>query len=176
MSFRGPFYQYWLTLILTWINNHMPSKAWMKLLIHFKTSTVLWDWLSSFISPFVIDFITHPRRDLSQTMLVKGAPSVLLLPVLMPFMVFNPVSAACTPWSCDRGSQCSTTLAHFRHAVRWISRDTWLLWGPVNRWPGSLGDCGQGFGDKYGTVQASCYCMCYCCNLTLLEALSPMKV
>ena len=47
-----------------WISNHIPSKVWVKLLIHSQTVEVC-EWISDFISHFIIDVIADPYRDLS---------------------------------------------------------------------------------------------------------------
>ena len=51
-----PFYLHGLTLIPTWINNHMPSKVWVEItypLPNFNSATVeVWEWISNFIPHF----------------------------------------------------------------------------------------------------------------------------
>ena len=53
-----PFYLYGLTLIPTWIDNHIPSKVWDEItdpFQNFSGATVeLWEWINNFIPPFII--------------------------------------------------------------------------------------------------------------------------
>ena len=80
----APFTNMELTIIPAWISYHMPSKCGMKFLIHSQTSngcTVeVWECISNSIPHFIMDEISYLcwLRDLSQSMLVKGAPSSLV--------------------------------------------------------------------------------------------------
>ena len=54
----------------------MPRKVWDEItypFINFNCATVVVsEWISNFIPHFIMDVITYPCWDLSQTMLVKG--------------------------------------------------------------------------------------------------------
>ena len=58
----GPFYQLGLTIIPSWISNHMPSKVWDEITYpfpNFNGCTVeVWKWISNFIPHFMMDVIT----------------------------------------------------------------------------------------------------------------------
>ena len=55
----------------------MPSTVWDEItypFLNFNGCTIeVWEWINIFIPHFVMDVITYPCRDLSKTMLVKGA-------------------------------------------------------------------------------------------------------
>ena len=61
---RGPFYHHGLTLIPTWISNHMPRKVWAEISYpfpNFNGCTVeFWELITNFIPLFIMDPITHP--------------------------------------------------------------------------------------------------------------------
>ena len=54
-----PFYQHGLTLIPTWISNHIPSKVWDGITYpfpNFNGATVeVWGWISNFIAHLILD-------------------------------------------------------------------------------------------------------------------------
>ena len=79
----GPFYKQGLTLIQSSISNHIHYKVWYEITYPFPSfngATVeVWEWMSNFISHFTGHVITYPCWDLSQTMLVKGAPGRLYI-------------------------------------------------------------------------------------------------
>ena len=59
----------------------MSGKAWGEITYpfpNFNGSTVeVWEWISNFITHFIMDVITYPCLDSSLSMLVKGAHEVL---------------------------------------------------------------------------------------------------
>ena len=60
----GSFYSHGLTLIPTWISNHIPRKVWNEITYpfpNFNGATVEFrEWINNFISHFVMDLITSP--------------------------------------------------------------------------------------------------------------------
>ena len=54
LNIRGPFYWHRLTLIIAWISNQMPSKAWDEITYpfsNFNDATIeVWEWISNFMS------------------------------------------------------------------------------------------------------------------------------
>ena len=73
-----PFYIHGLTLLPAWISNHMPSKMWDEINHPFPNfnggcTVEVWEWMSNLISHFMMDEITYPSCDWSQTMLVNCA-------------------------------------------------------------------------------------------------------
>ena len=65
-----------LTLISTWIGNHIPSKGWDEITYQFPTfsgcTVEAWKWISNFIPHFMMDVITNTCCDYSQSLLVRG--------------------------------------------------------------------------------------------------------
>ena len=66
----------------------MPSKVWDEIIYpfpNFNGATIeVWKWVSNFIPHFIMGVITYPCYDLSQTMLVKGAPDALAPVITKP--------------------------------------------------------------------------------------------
>ena len=64
---RGPFYHHGLTLMPSWISNHMPRKVWAEITYpfpNFNCCTVeFWELISNFIPHFIMDLMTHPCWD-----------------------------------------------------------------------------------------------------------------
>ena len=63
----GPLYWHVLTLIPTWISNHILSNVWDEITYRFSNfngATVeVWEWICNFIPLFMMDVITCPRWD-----------------------------------------------------------------------------------------------------------------
>ena len=62
---------------------------------NFNSETVeVWEWIRNFIIHFIGDVITYPCWDLSQSMLVKGAPDLkFLITYLVVSHDFDPAAA-----------------------------------------------------------------------------------
>ena len=73
IAVRGPVYKHGLTLIPTWISNHMPSKVWYEIISPF---TYFENALSIFILPVIMGLITCQYWDKNWYMFVKGVPSI----------------------------------------------------------------------------------------------------
>ena len=77
---REPFYYHGLTLIPAWIINHMPSEVLYEITYPFPnfngTNDEVWEWISNFISHYMMDVIYFTYWDSSYSMLVKGAPGI----------------------------------------------------------------------------------------------------
>ena len=56
-----------ITLIPAWISNPMPSKVWDEIaypFLNFKGCTAeIWEWISDFTPPFILDIIIYVWRD-----------------------------------------------------------------------------------------------------------------
>ena len=68
----GSFYQHGLTVISTWIRNHMFLKVWDEItypFLNFNSAAVeVWEWKRNFIPHFIMDVITYQ-------FLLKGSSS-----------------------------------------------------------------------------------------------------
>ena len=77
---RSPFHQPGLTLILAWINNHVPDKVRDEItypLPRFNGGVIeVSEWISNFIQHFMMDMINYPCWDQSQSMLTRGAENI----------------------------------------------------------------------------------------------------
>ena len=77
----GPFDRYGLPLIPAGISNYIHYKMWDEityLFPNFNGAAVgVWEWIGNFVPHFTGYVIIHPCYDLSQSMLVKGAPGFL---------------------------------------------------------------------------------------------------
>ena len=53
---------------------------WDEIIYPFPNGTTIevWEWISNFISHFIMDIITNPCQDSTKAMSVKGAPGVML--------------------------------------------------------------------------------------------------
>ena len=62
-GYQDPFYSHRLTLIPTWISNHMPNKVWDEITYPFPNFNgcimEVWEWVSNFIQQFIMDIIIY---------------------------------------------------------------------------------------------------------------------
>ena len=66
----GPFYKHGLTSIPVWIRNYKSSKVWDEITYPFPNGETVevWERLSNFIPHFIMDVITYPCQDESETL------------------------------------------------------------------------------------------------------------
>ena len=72
------FYLHSLTLISTWISNHMPSKVWGEItypFLNFNGTTIeVYEWISNFIPHFIVDVIHLSMLGLKLNHVSKRGP------------------------------------------------------------------------------------------------------
>ena len=87
---------------LTWISNHMPSKVWDEITYpfpNFNGCTIkVGEWISNFISNFIMDVVTYLSWDYSQFILVKGALELLRTVSFIPCDTINKSVAIHNGW------------------------------------------------------------------------------